>query len=850
MMHPITTSKRKQYQAQSQTGEGAMKVSQHSIFKFMAVAFTALLVACGSGQENLDNPNTGSGGTSENYSGPAPISADVQNFKLNFWDNLVSDQRCGTCHNTGGQSPTFVREDDINLAYTAANTIVDLDDPANSAIVSKVGGGHNCWLGSDSACADTITSYIERWAGGAGGAQKEVVLRAPEIKDPGATKAFPESSAEFASTIYPLLSNYCSDCHVEGQQTPYLGSEDIDVSYAAAQSRIDLEVASSSRLVQRLRTEFHNCWYNGDCTTSSAEMQTAIENFSATISVEELDPELVTSKALSLIDDGIAANTGGRFEDNVIALYEFKTGEGNVAYDTSGIEPALNLTLNGNVDWVGGWGIRVGSAYTDEDTMLNIANGKAQGSTSASRKLYDQLTATGEYTIEAWVVPNNVTQEDARIVSYSGSATSRNFALSQTLYNYQILHRSSTSDQNEPFSTADADERLQATLQHVVVTYTPADGRRIYVNGEFTEDADPDEGGLLNDWDNSFAFVLGNETDSNSLWQGTLRMVAIHSRALNEEQIEQNYSVGVGEKFFLLFSVSHLIDVEDAFVVFEVSQFDSYSYLFTTPFFTSLSEDITLDNIPVEGIKIGINGKEATVGQAYKNLSTTLNDTDYVDGRQTLADIGTIILLELGPDDDEFFLSFERIGNYENVVVEAAPPAPVSPVDDTPVADIGLKTFDEINITMSALTGIDKTETAIDNTYRTIRQQLPSVETIDGFLSAHQMAVTQLAIQYCNALVEDSSLRATYFPGFNFGASAETAFDTPAERDLVINPLLSNMVGSNLDSQPEDTAIESELNDLMDILTSCSGACDADRTETVVKATCAAVLGSAATLVQ
>ena len=52
---------------------------------------------------------------------------------------------------------------------------------------------------------------------------------------------------------------------------------------------------------------------------------------------------------------------------------------------------------------------------------------------------------------------------------------------------------------------------------------------------------------------------------SVSLWQGTLRMVAIHSRALNEEQIEQNYSVGVGEKFFLLFSISDVIGVPGAF---------------------------------------------------------------------------------------------------------------------------------------------------------------------------------------------------------------------------------------------------------------------------------------------
>ena len=81
-----------------------------------------------------------------------------------------------------------------------------------------------------------------------------------------------------------------------------------------------------------------------------------------------------------------------------------------MAYDTSGVEPALNLNLSGDVTWVGGWGI-------------NVRTGKAQGSTTASKKLHDLIRATGEYSIEAWVAPGNVAQEDARIVSYSGGTT-------------------------------------------------------------------------------------------------------------------------------------------------------------------------------------------------------------------------------------------------------------------------------------------------------------------------------------------------------------------------------------------------------------------------------------------
>ena len=53
------------------------------------------------------------------------------------------------------------------------------------------------------------------------------------------------------------------------------------------------------------------------------------------------------------------------------------------------------------------------------------------------------------------------------------------------MYNYDFFNRSSKTDANgEPrLSTPDADEVLQATLQHVVATFDPVAGRKIYVNG-------------------------------------------------------------------------------------------------------------------------------------------------------------------------------------------------------------------------------------------------------------------------------------------------------------------------------------------------------------------------------
>ncbi len=146
----------------------------------------------------------------------------------------------------------------------------------------------------------------------------------------------------------------------------------------------------------------------------------------------------------------------------------------------------------------------------------------------------------------------------------------------------------------------------------------PTNGRRIYVNGKFTDDVDTVPGGLLTDWDNTFAFALASEVDNTNRWAGTARLVAIHNRALTADQVKQNFDVGVGEKYFLLFNVSDHVGKPDAYIVFEVSQFDSYSYLFRAPFFMMLDSTATPGDIPIAGIRIGINGREAPVGQAFK----------------------------------------------------------------------------------------------------------------------------------------------------------------------------------------------------------------------------------------
>ena len=85
----------------------------------------------------------------------------------------------------------------------------------------------------------------------------------------------------------------------------------------------------------------------------------------------------------------------------------------------------------------------------------------------------------------------------------------------------------------------------------------------------------------------------------------------------------------MGERYFLLFNVTTLTGVPQSYIMFEVSQYDSYSYLFTKPMFISLDPNAKPGSIQIEGIRIGVNGTEAHTGQAYANVQPTVTDANY-----------------------------------------------------------------------------------------------------------------------------------------------------------------------------------------------------------------------------
>src|SRR5215510_11770920 len=103
-----------------------------SVARLAAIAILGgvALAGCSGGAETKQNdPTTGPTASGSTYSGPAPTTADVQAFRIHFWENVRGTNRCGNCHNAGGQAPNFARSDDVNAAYQAALTVVDRASP-------------------------------------------------------------------------------------------------------------------------------------------------------------------------------------------------------------------------------------------------------------------------------------------------------------------------------------------------------------------------------------------------------------------------------------------------------------------------------------------------------------------------------------------------------------------------------------------------------------------------------------------------------------------------------------------------------------------------------------------------
>ena len=312
----------------------------------LAVLSSLLLAACGGGATTADNPqappveDTGAAP----YAGPAPRDADVQSFKVAFWEKPDRATAAVPATTNRSVSRHCLRAPTMSIWPT---TLPCRRSTASSPALSEFGRKSARPPSATTVgwttrrCGSIVTNWIENWVGEPPGGGRQIILTAPESRDPSESKNFPTDPTLFAQLVHePILREYCSDCHSSespNAQQPYFADPDINVAYDAAKSKINLDTPADSRFVGKVSPvpfgESHNCWFNNDCSASSADMlgteqpPAGIAGFAAGIVPTAVNPDLVYSKAVRLVD-GTPASGGNRYEDTQIALWEFKTGDG------------------------------------------------------------------------------------------------------------------------------------------------------------------------------------------------------------------------------------------------------------------------------------------------------------------------------------------------------------------------------------------------------------------------------------------------------------------------------------------------------------------------------------------
>ncbi|MGI9205511.1 MAG: LamG domain-containing protein, partial [Woeseiaceae bacterium] len=478
--------------------------------------------------------------------------------------------------------------------------------------------------------------------------------------------------------------------------------------------------------------------------------------------------------------------------------------------DTSGVGAPITLNLTGT-EWVNGGGLR-------------IVSGKAEASAADSRKLFDMITPANEYTVEAWIIPDNNAQDGpARIVSYSLDTQVRNFTMGQNAIYYQLRNRSAATNANGSPPLEALDPQVDTSLTHVAMTFDDVTGRSVFINGQLA--IEENVAGDTLDWLDTQLLVLGNEVTNDRLWQGTLQLVAIHNRALSDVEVQQNFDAGAGEAFTMHFDISNVVG-EPAFIDMRFAQLDSNGYLFARPLFVS---DAT--GVMVKNIRVGINGSIPVAAQPFRRI-----DMVAMQSGEELSPLGAVIPAELGIDDDRFHLEFEMLGNMQGLAEMAVPSAPPLPVPDAAEPEFGLRTFAQLNDAMSDLTGVDKNQNAVLSTYSEVRDSLPSTHDLTAFGTAQQIAIQRLASSYCGVVVQNNGSCDALF--------GNCAVDGNA-KDQVASALYNQMIGANIADQPDLADVTTEVVRMIDDL-GCTNGCNGAEGETVLQATCAAVLSSAA----
>ncbi len=226
----------------------------------------------------------------------------------------------------------------------------------------------------------------------------------------------------------------------------------------------------------------------------------------------------------------IAIIRPARVSAGLQALYTFRDGAGSATVaDVSNTGTSLNLLIENTatVSWLpnGGLDLLSSSVLRNSDPI----------------RLVNACKASNELSVEAWTKTDNLAQSGpgpVRMISLSGSTTTRNFTFGQDTDVYEMRLRTTGTDANGTPSIETPASTVTTELNHTVYTRDASGSASIYVNG--VPRVVGSVAGNFSGWDNNFDLILGNESSGDRPWLGEFHLVAIYCGALNSAQIAQN----------------------------------------------------------------------------------------------------------------------------------------------------------------------------------------------------------------------------------------------------------------------------------------------------------------------
>lgn len=643
----------------------------------------------------------------------------------------------------------------------------------------------------------------------------------PDPVDPGnpGTPNAPNEQALFAATVHPVITNQgngCVFCHAGSnpQAIPFAVA-DVTSSYnlVSGQALSNLAVPTQSSLYQRPLSN-HNC--GNLCATIAADMLLAIQTWAAQSSANNGGGNNgnVVASAMTNFSQVVEGSVP-RADANMITLFAFGEGTGTTTVGTSNVGADMTLNLDGT-EW-------------DPQGGLTNVSGKAQASVADSQKLFNLLSAGNQFSVEAWIIPENTTQTGpARIVSYSVDTGRRNFTLGQDAARYDSRVQTINSGANGSNPQLRTEDAVTTELSHVVMTYDNMQGgRKIYVDGQLAAE-EALQGDMLN-WQDDSVFVLGNEVTNNRLWKGTFKMVAIHNKALNGAEIAQNFDAGAGAISSLRFDVASILGAP-GYIEMQAYEIDPFAYVFARP---KLVSDVT--GVQVKNMRIAVNNNVPAAAQAFRRVDMMVTQSG-----QEISELGALIPSVQGMNLDQFHLEFEVLGGQTGSTESIPGPTPPLPPVDVAEPDVGVRTFSQVHDTMAALTGISQGDRDVRDRYNDLRDQLPPTSDALGFGSAQQIAIQRLATTYCGEVVgNNNNTRCRNFFDDNNCAIAA------GEKDAIAGTVYDKIIGNNLVNQPERTASIAALIGVMDA-ENCVNGCTGAAGRQVLQAVCTAALASSA----